>query len=92
MPLAKDVKIEKLADLTDGYVGADIEALCREAAMTALRKNMKTKEVKMGHFESAMDGINPTMSDEMKTVYEEVLKRFKKRTTTKYDERLKYVG
>jgi len=37
MPLAKDVDLERLADLTHGFVGADVENLCREAAMRALR-------------------------------------------------------
>ncbi|MFH1691783.1 MAG: CDC48 family AAA ATPase [Candidatus Omnitrophota bacterium] len=38
MPLAKDVSLEKLAEITHGFVGADLEALAREAAMSALRK------------------------------------------------------
>jgi len=38
MPLAKDVDLGKLAEITHGFVGADLEALCREAAMSALRK------------------------------------------------------
>ena len=38
MPLAKDVNLEKLADITHGYVGADLEALCREAAMICVRR------------------------------------------------------
>ena len=38
MPLAKDVSLEKLAEITHGFVGADLQALAREAAMSALRK------------------------------------------------------
>ncbi len=38
MPLAKDVNLEKLADLTHGFVGADLETLAKEAAMICLRK------------------------------------------------------
>jgi len=38
MPLAKDVDMDRMADLTHGYVGADLSALCKEAAMNALRK------------------------------------------------------
>jgi transitional endoplasmic reticulum ATPase len=38
MPLADDVDLEKLADLTHGYVGADLSALTKEAAMRALRR------------------------------------------------------
>jgi len=40
MPLADDVDLEKLAQITHGFVGADMEALCREAAMITLRKIM----------------------------------------------------
>jgi len=40
MPLASDVNLEKIADITHGFVGADLEALCREAAMITLRKIM----------------------------------------------------
>ena len=38
-PLAEDVDLEILADITEGYVGADIESICREAVMIALREN-----------------------------------------------------
>ena len=38
MPLAKDVDLKRLADVTHGYAGADVEALCKEAAMSSLRK------------------------------------------------------
>jgi transitional endoplasmic reticulum ATPase len=38
MPLSEDVSLERLADITHGFVGADLEALAREAAMSALRK------------------------------------------------------
>ena len=37
MPLAKDVNLEKLADISHGFVGADLQALAKEAAMRALR-------------------------------------------------------
>ena len=38
MPLAEDVSLDKLAEVTHGFVGADLAALCREAAMVTLRK------------------------------------------------------
>jgi transitional endoplasmic reticulum ATPase len=40
MPLAEDVDLEHLAEITHGFVGADLEALCREAAMICLRRLM----------------------------------------------------
>ncbi len=42
MPLGEDVKLEKLAEITHGFVGADLEALCREAALYRLRSLMET--------------------------------------------------
>jgi transitional endoplasmic reticulum ATPase len=44
MPLDDDIDIERLADLTHGFVGADIENLCREAAMKSLRKTLPDYE------------------------------------------------
>ena len=38
MPLAADVNLARLASITHGFVGADLQALCREAAMSALRR------------------------------------------------------
>ena len=65
MPLAKDVDVEKIIEQTDGYVGADIESLVREAAMLALRDNIDTKIVSMKYFEEAMKkvGTSVTKSD-----------------------------
>jgi len=45
MPLASDVDLERVAEMTHGFVGADLEALCREAAMTVLRKLMPKIEL-----------------------------------------------
>ncbi len=38
MPFMKDVKLDEIASITHGFVGADLEALCKEAAMSVLRK------------------------------------------------------
>ena len=47
MPLAQDVGLDKLSQITHGFVGADLEALCREAAMNALRKIMPSIDFQM---------------------------------------------
>lgn len=62
MPLAKDVNLDKMAEQTDGYVGADIESLCREAAMLALRKDKNAKEVLKKHFDEAMKKVKASIS------------------------------
>ena len=63
MPLSNDVNIEKLANETDGYVGADIEAVCREAAMLTLRDNIEAEEVTMKYFNKAMEKVKPVSDD-----------------------------
>ncbi len=75
MPLSEDVSLEKLADMTHGFVGADIEALAREAAMSALRKilpkidfeladipyeTLMGLQVTMDHFLEAMKEVEPS--------------------------------
>ena len=64
MPLAEDVDLEKLAEKTEGYTGADIAALCREAAIIALREEFKKKPVEMRHFEEALKKIQPSLRSE----------------------------
>ncbi|MBQ1781999.1 MAG: CDC48 family AAA ATPase, partial [Methanobrevibacter sp.] len=59
MPLADDVNLKKLAKNTDGYVGADIEAVCREAAMLALRDNLEASEIPYKYFKDAIDKVKP---------------------------------
>ncbi len=69
MPIAKDVDVAQLAAFTKFYSGADIAALCREAAMYALRRNPDTKEVTFGNFEDAKKRIGPTITSDMEKWY-----------------------
>ena len=78
MPLAKDVNLKKLAETTEGYVGADIEALCREAAMLALRKNKNAKEVTKKNFEEAMKKVKPSVSKESLARYKKIEEEYLK--------------
>jgi len=57
MPLADDVDLEYLAKNTEKYVGADIEAVCREAVMLTLRDDLKAESVKMKQFKEAMKKV-----------------------------------
>ncbi len=70
MPLADDVDIDVLAELTEGYVGADIEAICREAVMLALREDLNAEKIEMRHFEEALKKIRPSVSESMLSFYE----------------------
>ena len=49
MPLANDVDMHHLAGLTHGFVGADLEALCREAAMICLRRILPEIDFELAH-------------------------------------------
>ncbi|WP_277553033.1 CDC48 family AAA ATPase [Halobaculum limi] len=90
-PLADDVDLEKLARKTSGYVGADIEAVAREASMNATREFIQSVapeeigesvgnvRVTMQHFEDALDEVNPSVTEETKQRYEEIEQRFQNR-------------
>ena len=66
MPLADDVDVDKLASRTHGFVGADLESLAKEAAMTALRRarhgdsQLDRIEITRADFESAMASVEPS--------------------------------
>lgn len=75
MPLAEDVDLEKIAAITHGFVGADLEALCREAAMSTLRKilpnidfaqaripyeQLAELQVTMANFDEALREVEPS--------------------------------
>ncbi|MGZ7069807.1 MAG: ATP-binding protein, partial [Methanobacterium sp.] len=57
MPLAADVDLDYLAKNTEGYSGADIESVCREAVMLTLRGNIDAEEVEMKYFKKAMKKV-----------------------------------
>jgi len=59
MPLAEDVDLDVLAKRTHEFVGADIEAVCREAVMLTLRENIESDLVDMKHFQEAIKKVKP---------------------------------
>ena len=67
-----DKFIYYLASKTEGYVGADIEALCRETAVLALRENMNSKFVEERHFTQAMKEVRASVTKEVEKTYEDV--------------------
>jgi transitional endoplasmic reticulum ATPase len=69
MPMTKDVNLAQLATLTKNYSGADIEALCRETAMHALRGDINAKEVTMRDFEEALKKTGPSVTPDMEKWY-----------------------
>jgi transitional endoplasmic reticulum ATPase len=75
MPLKKDVELSQLVASARYYSGADIEALCREAAMVALRKDVNTKEVAIEDFEEARKRIGPSVTPDMEKWYKSFLQQ-----------------
>ena len=76
-PLAPDVDIENLADITEGYVGADIESVSREAVMIALRENFDVERIEMRHFREALKKVKPTITENIAQFYEKIEAQFK---------------
>ncbi|WP_434530675.1 CDC48 family AAA ATPase [Haloarcula sp. NS06] len=87
-PLADGVDLDELASRTDGYVGADIEAVAREASMAATREfinsvdpeeigdSVSNVRVTMDHFEHALSEVGPSVTEETRERYDEIEQRF----------------
>jgi len=67
----------RIAEITDGYVGSDLEGIAREAAIEALRDDDDAEEVEMKHFRRALESVRPTINDDILAYYEEVEEQFK---------------
>ncbi|UCH37528.1 MAG: CDC48 family AAA ATPase [Candidatus Bathyarchaeota archaeon] len=76
IPLADDVDLTFLSRETKGYSGADIQALCTEAAMNTVRRSDST--VTLNDFKKAMKTVGPTIKPEVESWYKNVAQQFKK--------------
>ncbi len=74
----KDEMVLELAKKTEGYVGADIEAVVREAGMIALRRDINSKEVSKNDFYDALKIVRPSINVELQKYYQEIEKEMKK--------------
>lgn len=94
MPLAKEISLTTLSDKTEGFTGADIEAICREAGMLALRDDIEAKEVKKKHFEQAMRKFGPSVTEHDVRVYNEIETNYLRsaRAALKQDNGHSYAG
>ncbi|GAA0516481.1 transitional endoplasmic reticulum ATPase [Halorubrum aquaticum] len=92
-PLADDVDLDAIARKTEGYVGADLEAVAREASMNASREfiasvpreevgeSVGNVRVTMEHFEDALGEVNPSVTPETRERYAEIEKQFQRSET-----------
>ncbi len=79
MPLASGIDIEDLSEMIEGFSGADIETWCREAAMIALRENIRARKVTYENFKDARKDVNPTLTREIIDWYEKFGDKLKSR-------------
>ncbi|MFC6720647.1 CDC48 family AAA ATPase [Halobacteriaceae bacterium SHR40] len=97
-PLADDVDLDELAEKTEGYVGADIEAVSREASMAATREFINSVDpddvddsvgnvrVTAAHFDQALEEVSASVDEETRERYEEIEDKFGRRDTDKAGE------
>ncbi|MBD3199565.1 MAG: CDC48 family AAA ATPase [Candidatus Lokiarchaeota archaeon] len=86
MPLSTDVDLKKLNEMTEGYSGADIETWCREAAMKALRENIRARKVSFEHFTKAKEELHPTITPEITKWYKDFGQKLRRQKIKKEKE------
>lgn len=62
MKLGEDVDLVKIAECTELFTGADLEGLCREAGMAALREDLSANSIHKAHFETARRSLRPSLT------------------------------
>jgi SpoVK/Ycf46/Vps4 family AAA+-type ATPase len=67
-------QVKNMANRTDGYSGAELVAMCREAAYQALRQDLNCEKVMLEHFEKALASVKPRITREMLSFYESFAK------------------
>ncbi|PKL57083.1 MAG: ATPase, partial [Methanomicrobiales archaeon HGW-Methanomicrobiales-5] len=72
---ARDSLASTLAGITEGFVGSDLESVCREAGMLALRDNQTI--ISMKYFELAQKKVHPTMNENLRNYYNKIQQHFK---------------
>ena len=77
MPLSGDIDLSDIADRTEGYTGADLEGICREAGLIALRSSISAKNVEQSHFEDAMKEVRPSVDESTLRAYRRMMEEWK---------------
>jgi transitional endoplasmic reticulum ATPase len=71
-PIDKNVNIDEMVSITEGFVGADIEGLVREASMSALRRDINSKFVTREDFDEALKRVKASVSPESAKRYKKM--------------------
>jgi transitional endoplasmic reticulum ATPase len=74
MPLAQDVKLEHYVEKTEGWTGADIESVCRNAGMNAIKKAYKEKpnKEKKEEMKITKEDFDKALGDVSKSIHKEI--------------------
>ena len=85
--------LKTLAKKTEGYAGADIESVCREAAILALREDINSRDINKKHFELALQKVRPSVTKDVERAYEDLQEHFTaSRAKQMLDEKPGYMG
>lgn len=76
MPIAADVNVTDLVDCTDGYSGAEVQAVCQEAALKALEEDFDCVTVAKKDFAKALHAVQPRTGPELLKLYEDYVAKF----------------
>jgi len=85
MPVGDDVDLDELGEMTEGYVGSDIESVCREAGMNALRSDIDSGEATMEEFEEAIADVRPTATSDNLEQYRAMTQKMNEMETDEDD-------
>ncbi|ETE69938.1 Spermatogenesis-associated protein 5, partial [Ophiophagus hannah] len=75
MPISSEVNLDELVIQTEKYSGAEITAVCREAALLALQEDIEAKYIMKEHFQQALVVVTPRIPDSLQKFYEEYQQR-----------------
>jgi len=88
----KDNLLKELLEKTEGYTGADIESLAREAALLSLRESIDSKFVAKRHFEEALKKVKPSVTKSTIDVYKKIEDSFFRSVKSAIPEANSYLG
>ncbi|HUT81209.1 MAG TPA: CDC48 family AAA ATPase [Candidatus Bathyarchaeia archaeon] len=78
MPIEENIDLKALAKEIEGFSGADIESLCREAGMLALREDMNRDIINQEHFDAAKNKVQASITPEVLKYYEKAKERLRR--------------